>query len=232
MRRSAGAEVKDLLPDLIAYTQQVMNGLDSSVAPHPAVFNSFPRPGKKGPSADSLINPKAAPAPLDGTWVKSSIASSIFVVWKQVQDYVSSVDNWEMVPGNVDGIYQKTILPELRRVKDPRVLEYWDMRMQRDEDNASKSGRNFDLTKFYDTDKPQLMWNRAQELLVLNMKNRAINDMMVVIKTYPTHPNVPDWISQVEALVQPPAASPAPAPAAQASVAPQTAPQPGRVPQN
>jgi hypothetical protein len=31
--------------------------------------------------------------------------------------------DWELTPGNVDGIFQKIILPELRAQHDPRLLE-------------------------------------------------------------------------------------------------------------
>jgi len=51
------------------------------------------------------------------------------------------------------------------------------MRMQHEEDIASRSGRNFDMDKYYGSTKPGLMWSRAQEFLALNMRNRAINDM-------------------------------------------------------
>jgi len=210
LKRSAGMEVKDLVPSLISFTQQVMSAQDSAPPVHAPVtnlFNNMNNGKKKSNLAQSLVNPKQGPSALDAEWVGKPVTGSIFVAWQQIGDYVSGVENWEMVPGNVDGIYQKTILPEFRRVKDARLLEYWDMKMQREEQNASRSGRNFDVDNYNNSIKPDLLWSRAKELVVLNMKNRAINDMMAVIKTYPNDPSIPDWVSQVEQLVNPPPAA-------------------------
>ncbi|MGB8353522.1 MAG: hypothetical protein WCD79_06520 [Chthoniobacteraceae bacterium] len=208
MERSAGIEVKDLLADLISFTQQVMVVQDTPAAP---VFNPYNKPVKKqGGEA----------GPEDNEWLKQSLASSIFVKWQLLGDYVTAVENWELVPGNVDGIYSKTILPEFRRTKDVRVVQYWDMRIARESSQATSSGKNFDADRFNQIAMPDLLWSRAQELLALDQKNRAILDMVKNIKSYPTHPNVPQWIAQLQQILQPPAVAPAviPNPAAAAPV--------------
>ena len=204
MRRSTGVEVKDLIADLINYTQQVAAAQDSGAPAPPPVFKPWQPQGKK------IQQPPAAPAALDDEWMKQALSSSIFVKWQQISSYVSSVQDWEMTPGNVDGIYAKTILPEFRRVKDPRTLQYWDMRMGREAAQASKSGRNFDLDKYNQITMPTLLWSRAQEYLSLDQKNRAVTEMVKLIKSYPAHPSVPDWINQVEQILQPAADASAP----------------------
>jgi len=211
LERSSGMEVKALIPDLISYTQQVMAAQDSGAPPPPPVIR--PPWGQQG-RRQQQQQASANPATLDDEWVKQALTSSIFVKWLQISSYVSSVQDWEMTPGNVDGIYAKTILPEFRRVKDPRVLEYWDMRMTREAAQASASGRNFDMDKYNQVTMPNLLWSRAQEYLALDQKNRGITEMVKLIKSYPTHPSVPDWISQVQQILQPPAVAPEAAPTA------------------
>lgn len=189
MQRSAGSEVKDLLPQLVNYTQQVMADRDA-------------------------LDEQAE-------MMKQPLGGSIFVKWFLISNYISEATEWEMSPGNVDGIFEKTILPEFRRQKDPRLLEYWDLRIQREADQAAKSKRTFDMDKFNLTTKPKLLWSRAQELIVLGLKNRAINDMFTLIKSYPSHPDSAGWISTLEQIVGP-KASPATASATVPPPAPAT----------
>ena len=47
--------------------------------------------------------------------------------------------SWEMVPGNVNGIYNAIILPEFRANKDPRLLDYWDMVIKGESDLGETS---------------------------------------------------------------------------------------------
>jgi hypothetical protein len=226
MRRSSGEEAKKLLPELINYAQQVLvaESQGGGVVQQPVFMNRQPR---KGPSAESLINPRQAPPALDNELMKPSLNSSLFVKWLQIDSYISGIDEWELSPGNVDGIYEKTILPLFRQTKDPRLFQYWDERIQRESNEAAKSGRNFDMDKFNQGTKPQLLWKRAQEYLAIDLKNRAVTDMVAVIKAYPSHPDSLSWIEQVEQVLKDRAAATAPPkPAAPpVTAAPQATPQ-------
>ena len=71
--------------------------------------------------------------------------------------------------------------------------------------------------------RPNLLWSRAQDVLVLGQKNRAITEMFNLVKTHPQHPNVTGWISAIEGILAAaaaPAVSPAPAAPAGGVVAP------------
>jgi hypothetical protein len=121
---------------------------------------------------------------------------------------------WESTAGNVEGIFGQIILPELREQKDPRLLEYWDARLKREAESASRSKLAFDVDKFNTIARPRIVWLRAQDLKVLGQRNRAINEMVSLIKSYPTHPDAATWIAAVEQELTPtPAAAPAAAPA-------------------
>ena len=235
LRHSAKVDMKILLPDLVNYTQQVMADMDDLIA-HPDVVPGAPGGGGGGGkrdgggggqrgngNANAIVNGHAAPAPLDPEFMGQPLTSSVFVKWLHIESYVSGQDDWESVPGDVDGIYDKTILPEFRKNMDPRLLQYWDQRIQREGDIATKTKLNFTVEQFNQITRPKLLWNRAQELLALKQKNRGINEMLTIIKSYPTHPDSTNWISQLQQIVSPPATSPAPAAAAPASQPPLTA---------
>src|SRR5262249_47557736 len=86
------------------------------------------------------------------------------------------VDKWEMSPGDIDGMFNSIVLPELRAVRDPRVFEYWDMKIKK-EGEAVKDKPAFDQEKFAKETYPTLLWNRAQEYVALGQPNRALGEM-------------------------------------------------------
>ncbi|MGZ7226727.1 hypothetical protein ACXWO0_09700, partial [Streptococcus pyogenes] len=78
-----------------------------------------------------------------------------------------------MQAGNVDGIFQKAILPLMRENKDPRLIQYWDHLIQREAESASDQKLAFAAGSFEQQRKPILLWNRAKDMLALGWKNRA-----------------------------------------------------------
>jgi hypothetical protein len=123
---------------------------------------------------------------------------------------------WELTPGSYDGIYQQILLPEMRLLKDTRVVDYWDYRLKREADIASRSKLTFEIDKFNQVRRPQILWSRAVDLARVGQKNRAIDTMFKQIKEYPTHPDASTWITELEGLLAPPA--PVAAPAASSEV--------------
>lgn len=119
-----------------------------------------------------------------------------------------------MNPGNVDEIFNQIILPELRLARDPRVFEYWDMKIKKASEGV-KDRPAFEQEKFNKEIYPGLLWARAQEYSLMGQPNRALGEMLKVLRTYPQHPNLGGWINQVEQLLEPtpaPTASPSPTP--------------------
>ena len=106
-----GVKTADLLTPLLDYTAQLTapsgqippaGTLPVSVAEGLATFEIFQR----------------------------KIGDSVFATYFQVTPYLAGMTGWSEQPFNVDDIFQKTILPEMRLEKDPRLLTYWDNRIQ------------------------------------------------------------------------------------------------------
>jgi hypothetical protein len=139
--------------------------------------------------------------------MNGSVKNSVVAQWLKLGDLLDATQ-WEMVPGNYDGIYASIVLPELRQQKDVRILEYWDGKLKREADAATKSKLTFEVDKFNTIRRPTLWWNRTQELVHLGQKNRAITEMYNLIKGFPLHPEADTWIAALETLVAPPAPVP------------------------
>lgn len=211
LQRSAGAKVKDMLPAIVSYTKElvadetaaellaegVKREKESAAIAPPGGGN---RRNQNQPQKSSDAAIKRAHDQI----LRPGLASSPVVKWMKLADAVK-VEKWEDNPGNLDGIFQKIILPEMRTQKDARVLEYWDLKLKKESDAASRSRLAFEIEKFNTDRRPVLLWNRTQEFVFLDQKNRAISEMFAVIKAHPNHPNADDWIAALEQLLQPPA---------------------------
>lgn len=147
--------------------------------------------------------------------LKRPVNDTVFATYYQVGPYISGLQDWEMQSFNTEGIFQKTILPELRRAKDPRVLDYWDKRIQLEDPKFDRAQNSLAANRFNRIRKPALLWNRAEDELLLGDRTHAINDMLILAKTFSDHPDFEKWAARLEEIVSDkgPVGSPAPPPA-------------------
>lgn len=224
LQHSSGVTVKEMLSPIIAYTKDLladeigMENMQAEIKKEKEAGTANPKRAQRG--RDDAATKKAHDQVLN-----RSLNNSVIVQWLKLNDLIK-VPEWELNPGNLDGIYKNIILPELRAEKDQRVFEYWDMKFKREADTATQSKLAFEIEKFNTLRGPALLWNRAQEFVFLGMKNRGVNEMFGLIKKYPTHPDADEWVDALEELLAPPKPSEA-APAG--STPPATpAPLPGQ----
>lgn len=146
---------------------------------------------------------------LDQPLMKQKITDSVFVKWYAIDSQLAGLEKWEMSPGNADGIFEKSILPYLREKKDSRLLSYWDEKIQREATLATNSRLAFNSESFNQVRRPALMWSRAQDMIVLGQRNRALAEMFALVKNNPGHPEVGNWIEHLQQLLSETPAAPA-----------------------
>lgn len=213
LQRANGVTVKDLLPQLVAYTKDAAAMDATADALEEAIKrerDSAAGAPKRSNAREKVADTQAVKRVVDAM-IKRPLAASPVVDWMKAGELVA-VEKWELHPGNVDGIFQKIILPELRLQKDPRALEYWDLKLKREAEAASARHAEFEMTKFNTVRRPELLWSRASEMAEIGLKNRAASEMLGLIKANPTYPGAAQWIAELEKLIAPPAAPAAPAP--------------------
>lgn len=165
--------------------------------------------------------------------ITESVENSVFVQWYGIQKLLSnskdgaadsrgggeaakagaSDGDWTMTPGDIDGIYQSTLLPYYRQIKDPRALAYWDQKIATEGQKANASTSAFTIDQFNRIQRPQYLWSRAKDEIAIGLRNKGIADMLELVKACPDHPDVEGWISELEGIAQPAApsaASPSP----------------------
>ncbi len=150
--------------------------------------------------ADSVLNMEPEMRN-EGEWMKKSIASSEIARAYNLDSYLPEEDGWELVPGNADGMYEKTILPKLRLQKSPQILAYWDNRISRLRAEIEEVDRTFQQENILNNQLPKLYWERANELHVLGQSSKAVKEKLAIIRNYPDNDNFERWVSDLQADV-------------------------------
>jgi hypothetical protein len=219
LQHSAGADVKVLIPkilDHIAAVQadetaadRLQDQLDKAKDHNPT------SPGaRKNIREDSVV--RKVHDQIMRTSITSGPVGRLLRVNEMMELTTGRTKNkdtaagWELGPGNIDGIYNSIILPEYRANKDPRLMDYWDMVLKRETERAAEKKLDVEQRDWAQVKKPKLQWARTQDVLLLGYRNKAIGEMFNLVKAFPNHPEAVNWISQLEVVLTPPAASFAP----------------------
>lgn len=199
MQRSIGTPMKELLPQVIAFTKEVaadqaaIETLDENIRKEKEMAGSN-KHGKDRKTNDEAV--KKMHDQIIRTPVNGSVAAQVL----KIVDLLT-IEKWEMTAGNLDGIYTNIILPQLRAARDPRLLEFWDMKLKRESDNAARTKLAFEIDKFNQVRRPDLLWSRAQDILVLGQRNRALGEMFNLVKANPNHPHADEWVAAMEKIL-------------------------------
>ncbi|MEO8204773.1 MAG: hypothetical protein ABI615_01240 [Chthoniobacterales bacterium] len=163
------------------------------------------------------------PPPLtdDGKkFLTDSIANSMFVAWLKLGPLLPEAATWESIPSNIGGILEKSIRPELRKEKKQELIETWNEQIQLEADRVTNLQLKMEIDKFNTVKRPQLLWDRAQDLLVLGNTKQGYSEMIQVIESNPTHADQEKWITKLETLISKEKAARAPAAPAEEEAAP------------
>ncbi len=223
MQHSAGAETKQLLPTILDFVRQ----LDADEIAIGRVAEQIDKaknsgPGKKNPATAKSIAEDTQAKKMHDSILRTPVAGSPVAQSLQIADILGDsgkrrkkgdkgeegAAGWEAVPGNVNGIYNAIILPEFRETRDPRILDYWDMMLRKNQESVYAGMPAFDERQKTQIERPTLMWARTQDMMLIGLKNRAITEMYNLIKAYPQHPEAANWISQLEQIITPSAPAP------------------------
>lgn len=215
IQHAAGAETKQLLPAVIDFTRQLeadeaaMGKLGEQIEKNKAAG------GAKKPATGKALAEETHAKKMHDNILKTAVSSSVVVQSLQIAEILgdagkkkkrgddSASSGWEPVPGSVTGIYNAIILPEFRETRDPRLMDYWDMMLRKGQESLYAGMPAFEERQWTQVNKPLMQWARAQDLLILGLKNRAVTEMYNLIKSQPLHPESARWIAQLEQIVAP-----------------------------
>lgn len=134
-------------------------------------------------------------------FLNKEIGSSIFINYLGLTGQLGGISEWEMTPGNIAGIMDKTLRPALRKTKNESLLQTWDWQIDLERKHAQADKLSSSKEKFEQQRLPSLQWSRAKEYIALDHPQQAATAMFAVIKAYPFHPDLEKWIGELETLL-------------------------------
>jgi len=140
-----------------------------------------------------------------------ALTDSVFVKWLRLGPSLPKGDDWELTPGSLSGILEKNVRAELREAKNPALLSTYELEMKFLADRVTSTHRDHDAAEFNTVSRPRLQLARANDMAELGQKNRAVTEIVMLVKTYPQHPDFSKWVQRVRELLTPAAATEAPA---------------------
>jgi len=203
IQRSLGATTRQLEQPLLNHIAALTaaGARDSAIQlDHDKATAAKDAAGKNPPSRNRKPSANHEPLFRDQDLITQDITSSIFVKWYGVSQMLAGLKDWETVPGNIEGMYESTLLPYFRQIKDPRVIAYWDDKIQQESLRANARVA-FKLDQFNNVRRPQLLWRKAVDTVAIGQRNRGMGEMLELIKNTPNHPDLPDWIAQLEKMI-------------------------------
>jgi len=152
-----------------------------------------------------------------------SIGDSVFTKWFHLDPYLAKGDDWEQSPGNISGILEKNVRPVLRAAKNPQLISTWEFETKVLADRVTSGRLQYAADDFNTIKLPQMQFSRANDYAAIGQPNRAANEIYIIIKTYPQHPDFKKWVARLRELLTP-AASPSPSTNTSATPAPASTP--------
>lgn len=221
LQHAMGTETKQMLQNIIEYTKQVRADEEVASKLDASIERLKDRKDRKDVAEeqtvkrvhDQILRTSVGGSPVARALQLSDILGDDSKKGraKGTEPKADAGSGWEYTPGNVEGIYSQIILPEFRNTKDPRLLEYWDLRIKQETERAAEKKLDVEQRDWLQIRRPSLLWSRAQDVMLLGQVNRAIGEMFNILKSNPQHPNASSWISTLEGFAAPAAVPATPA---------------------
>jgi len=122
------------------------------------------------------------------------------VEWLQIKDLLPE-KYFSGTAGDYFGILEKNVKSPLKQKNDPRLPGVWDLQITTavTQSNASKDSQK--VVTFKTEKLPNLLFGKCADMAAIGQPNRAVNEMVALIRAYPANPSVPNWIEAAKNLI-------------------------------
>ena len=157
--------------------------------------------------AKGTIFPPEAKALLD-----RSLAESIFTKWMLLGPWLPNATDWELNPGNIDGIFEKNIRQPLRKENSPLLVGTWDFQIKIQADRITLGRLDYEADKFHIVTQPRMLFSRANDMILVGLKNKGCTEILQLLRSHPEHPDFPKWAEKIRQVFSSPPATGFPSP--------------------
>jgi len=122
------------------------------------------------------------------------------VEWLQIKDLLPNKD-FNASAGDYFGILDMNVKEPLRAKKDARLTAVWDQQILAATIQANSSKDTQKAESFKRDKLPNLLFKKSTDTAAIGQPNRAVTEIMTLIRSYPTNPSVPTWIEAARKLL-------------------------------
>lgn len=132
-----------------------------------------------------------------------NVLTSVFARHYKLESTVSRTEGGAYVPGDVDAIYDKMILPFYRETKmATSLMQAWAKRIEQQTAIAASFKFIEAKEKFTAEKLPELKWGQARDLFQLGQEETAAQQLLSLLKDNMAHRNASHWLEELTTLLK------------------------------
>jgi outer membrane murein-binding lipoprotein Lpp len=117
---------------------------------------------------------------------------------RQIQGFLEGVQEAKFSSASVGPIFNQVVRPHLRKAKSRDLVRLWDLRIAAMDEGMGKEVKTLGLDDYKVLKRPELMWERADDLEKMGEQESAWAKKMEIIKSCPYHPKLAEWIGEMK----------------------------------
>jgi outer membrane murein-binding lipoprotein Lpp len=117
---------------------------------------------------------------------------------RQIQGFLGEVKEAAVSSSSVGAVFNQVVRPHLRKAKSRDLVRLWDLRIAAMDEGMGKEVKTLGLDDYKVLKRPELMWERADDLEKMGEQESAWAKKMEIIKSCPYHPKLAEWIGEMK----------------------------------
>lgn len=117
---------------------------------------------------------------------------------RQIQGFLGEVKEATVSSSSVGAVFNQVVRPRLREAKSRDLIRLWDLRIAAMDEGMGKEVKTLGLDDYKVLKRPELMWERADDLEKIGEQESAWAKKMEILKSCPYHPKLADWIGEMK----------------------------------
>jgi len=129
--------------------------------------------------------------------LQQGVERGVFARAWRLEPFLAGIKNWEMAPGNIEGILNNNIRHFYREEKNPALLETWAWQIKLEEEQIRNVRSEHQRQIFQNERRPQLLFAKARDRAALGQIAGAVTESMGILRANPAHPDFEEWAAEI-----------------------------------
>ena len=117
---------------------------------------------------------------------------------RQIQGFLGEVKEAKVSSSSVGAIFNQVVRPRLIEAKSRDLIRLWDLRIATMDEGMGKEVKTLGLDDYKLLKRPELLWERADDLEKMGERESAWAQKMEILKANPYHPKLSNWIGDLK----------------------------------